>query len=183
MYGKAVTTPRYQAFLSQVESLDLKRLRLTLAFVADDLYGKGEATPEDPRDFDDSASEGWSAETAYNVSESLETVDMDSLPAGLTCDHAACADNYIRTGEPDCLSEGTLDDPDEDEGTCDTEGCKNAIDDGEGYDGRCGECADKLFSEENGDEDDGCPHDDPDCLSRADECHDACDRPHRESAR
>jgi hypothetical protein len=35
-------------------------------------------------------------------------------------------------------------DEDWDDETCDTEGCDNRIDDGEGWNGRCGDCADRL---------------------------------------
>lgn len=38
-------------------------------------------------------------------------------------------------------------DEDEDEDVCDTPGCSNRLDDGEGYDGYCGECADKKEEE------------------------------------
>lgn len=40
-----------------------------------------------------------------------------------------------------------------DDDTCDTPGCHNSIDDGEGWDGYCGECADIMDSEYHDDRD------------------------------
>ena len=49
-----------------------------------------------------------------------------------------------------------------------------------GFIGACAECDGSGQQPEVFEEDDGCPQDDPSCEGRAEDCHDACERPTRE---
>jgi hypothetical protein len=61
---------------------------------------------------------------------------------------ASCEDSGMSAFVADLV-----DDEDDELKLCNTEGCGNSLDDGEGFDGKCGSCADKGFQEE--DKDDG----------------------------
>jgi hypothetical protein len=51
---------------------------------------------------------------------------------------------------PEVVDEDDEEEDDEDLDTCTTPGCGNSTADGEGWDGKCGSCADKDFAEEPG---------------------------------
>lgn len=69
----------------------------------------------------------------------LEAIDMDSA-------EGLAVEEMLAT-----LNQGEYDE----ENTCDTEECTNALDDGEGWDGKCGDCADRIEAESHTCDEDG----------------------------
>lgn len=52
----------------------------------------------------------------------------------------------MSSGTPLSGMDRSVDTGEDAEDICDTEGCGNRLDDGEGWDGRCGDCADRLWN-------------------------------------
>jgi len=103
-------TQEYVAWMDQVDDMTEEQVKRILKNVLDSLYGvnyDGDAASDDdpPRHFD--LKKEWDDHVHENLSE-----DLSDLHPPEDCDHAACLNNRVKTGEYGCLAVGTVDHPD-----------------------------------------------------------------------